>query len=293
MTLPYDPATDLQAYAHPERLVTQEWIDAHRDEPALVLLESNEDVLLYSTGHIRGAHKIDWHTDLNDPVTRDFVGPDAFTALARRLGITADSTIVLYGDRNNWWAAYALWVFTLYGLRDVRLLDGGRDHWVAEGRELTREVPPTPTPSDYVAPDRDDRTVRAFASDVLRHGDRPLIDVRTLAEFSGETTFIPDHPLEGTLRGGHVPGAVNVPWATAARPDGRFRPRAELDALYRDQREIAPDDDVIVYCRIGERSAHTWFVLTHLLGLQNVRNYDGSWAEWGNLVRVPIALGDD
>jgi len=291
MTLPTDTAPELQGYAHPERLVTPEWLDANVGSEELVLLESNEDVLLYETGHIAGAHKIDWHTDLNDPVIRDFIDAQTFTALASRLGITPSSTVVIYGDRNNWWAAYALWVFTLFGHADVRLLNGGRDYWASQGRPFTIAAPAAPTPSAYPTVTRDDTTVRAFAADVLDHGGCPLIDVRSPAEYSGEITFVAGYPLEGTLQGGHVPGAVNVPWATAALPDGRFRGREELDSLYTAERELDPDDDIIVYCRIGERSAHSWFVLTFLLGFRHVRNYDGSWAEWGNLVRAPIERG--
>ena len=288
MTLPADPTAELQDYAHPERLVTAPWLIAHQHHANLVVLESNEDVLLYETGHIPGAHKIDWHTDLNDPVMRDFVDGSAFQALVQRLGITPETTVVIYGDRNNWWAAYALWVFTLFGHADVRLLNGGRDYWVSQEWPLTTELPERPMPSAYPLAERDDHTVRAFASDVLAHEGNPLIDVRSPAEYSGEVTFMPGYPLEGTLRGGHVPGSVNIPWASAGRPDGQFRGRDELDGIYTGALNLSPDDDIIVYCRIGERSAHTWFVLTHLLGMRNVRNYDGSWAEWGNLVRVPI-----
>lgn len=288
MTLPADPAPELQGYAHPERLVTPEWLTANLGSEDLVLLESNEDVLLYETGHIAGAHKIDWHTDLNDPVIRDFIDGPAFAALVSRLGITPNSTVVIYGDRNNWWAAYALWVFTLFGHADVRLLNGGRDYWASQGRALTTATSAAPAPSEYRVVTRDDTTVRAFAAAVLGHDARPLIDVRSPGEFSGEVTIVAGYPLEGTLRGGHVPGAINVPWATAALPDGRFRAREELDSLYTQERDLEPADDIIVYCRIGERSAHSWFVLTHLLGFDHVRNYDGSWAEWGNLVRAPI-----
>lgn len=293
MSLPLDPAEELQKYAHPERLVTAEWLQGRLGSDDFVLLESNEDVLLYETGHIVGAHKIDWHTDLNDPVMRDFIDGVAFAALASKLGITPDTTVIIYGDRNNWWAAYALWVFTLFGHRDVRLLDGGRDYWVASGRELTRERPAAPAPSGYPIIARDDETVRAFSADVLAHGDLPLIDVRSVPEFVGDVTVMEGYPLEGTMKGGHVPGARNVPWATAAREDARFRPREELDVIYQERLGLEADSDVIVYCRIGERSAHTWFVLTHLLGIDRVRNYDGSWAEWGNLVRMPIALGPE
>ena len=285
-----DPAEKLRAYAHPERLVTTGWLAEHLEDPNLVVAESDEDVLLYETGHIPGAVKLDWHTDLNDPVARDFVHGERFAALLSSKGIARDTTVVIYGDKSNWWAAYALWVFTLFGHADVRLLDGGRDKWIAEGRQLTTEVP-SPTPTDYPVVARDDRTVRAFKEDVLAHLGSPLIDVRSPEEYSGERTTAPAYPEESALRAGHIPTAQSVPWGKAAAEDGTFRSAAELDALYRDGAGLGDADDVIAYCRIGERSAHTWFVLTHLLGLPKVRNYDGSWTEWGSAVRVPIVTG--
>ena len=290
MAAEFDAAPKLAEYAHPERLVTTEWLAAHLGEPGLVVVESDEDVLLYETGHIPGAVKIDWHTDLNDPVVRDYVDGEQFAALLGSKGISRDTTVVIYGDKNNWWAAYALWVFTLFGHDDVRLLDGGRDLWIAEGRELTT-VAPEVTLVEYPVVERDDRAVRAFKDDVLAHLGNPLVDVRSPEEYSGERTTAPAYPEEGALRAGHIPTAASVPWARAAAGDGTFKTRAELDAIYRDEVGLEDGDDVIAYCRIGERSSHTWFVLTHLLGFEKVRNYDGSWTEWGSAVRVPIVTG--
>jgi thiosulfate/3-mercaptopyruvate sulfurtransferase len=285
----HDPAEKLRQYAHPERLVTTEWLAAHLGHPDLVVAESDEDVLLYDTGHIPGAVKIDWHADLNDPVARDYVDGEGFARLMSEKGVRRDTTLVFYGDNFNWWAAYALWVCSLFGHPDVRLLDGGRQKWVAEGRELTTDVP-TPTPTDYAVVPRDDAAIRAFKEDVLAQIGSPgrLVDVRSPGEYSGEMTHMPDYPQEGAIRGGHVPTAVNVPWKRAANDDGTFKSAEELRAIYLEEQGLSPDDDVIAYCRIGERSSHTWFVLTHLLGLPRVRNYDGSWVEWGNAVRVPI-----
>lgn len=287
-----DPSEKFQAYAHPERLVSTAWLEQHLNDPGLVVVESDEDVLLYETGHIPGAVKIDWHTDLNDPVVRDYIEGEAFAELMGRHGITRDTTIVLYGDRSNWWAAYALWVFTLFGHPDVRLLDGGRDRWIAEGRALTTERPARER-VDYPVVARDDSAIRAFKEDVLAHFGKPLIDVRSPEEYSGERTHMPAYPDEGALRGGHIPTARSVPWARAANEDGTFRSAEELAAIYREDAAIGDADDVVAYCRIGERSSHTWFVLTHLLGVPRVRNYDGSWTEWGSAVRVPIATGSE
>ena len=279
-------------YAHPERLVSTDWLAAHLHDDGVVVVESDEDVLLYETGHIDGAVKIDWHTDLNDPVTRDYVDGPAFAALLGGLGIARDAPVVIYGDKSNWWAAYALWVFTLFGHEDVRLLDGGRAKWIAEDRPLTRERPQRPA-VDYPVVERDDTGVRAFKEDVLGHFGAPLIDVRSPLEYAGERTTAPEYPEESALRAGHIPTAQNVPWAKAAAEDGTFRSRAELEAIYPDGAGLRPGDDVIAYCRIGERSSHTWFVLTHLLGYDHVRNYDGSWTEWGSAVRVPIVQGEE
>ena len=286
MTL-LDTNPRLAQYAHPERLVTTDWLAAHLGEPDIVVVESDEDILLYETGHIPGAVKVDWHTELNDPVTRDYVGAQQFAALMSAKGIARDSTVVIYGDKSNWWAAYALWVFSLFGHDDVRLLDGGRTKWVAEGRPMTTDVPVRQA-TNYPVVARNDAAIRAFREDVLAHLGGPLIDVRSPDEFSGKLLHMANYPQEGALRGGHIPGARNVPWARATNEDGTFKSRAELEALYRDEIGLKPEDDVIVYCRIGERSSHTWFALTHLLGYDAVRNYDGSWTEWGNSVRVPI-----
>ncbi|MFC3275915.1 sulfurtransferase [Agromyces mediolanus] len=291
MSVAFDPAEKFAEYAHPERLVSTEWLAERLGEPGLVVVESDEDVLLYETGHIPGAVKIDWHTELNDPVVRDYLDGEQFAALLGSKGIARDSTVVIYGDKNNWWAAYALWVFTLFGHEDVRLLDGGRDLWIAEGRELTT-APPEVTPVEYPVVERDDTVVRAFKEDVLAHLGRPLIDVRSPEEYSGERTTAPAYPEEGALRAGHIPTAASVPWARAAASDGTFRSRSELDAIYRDEVGLEDDDEIVAYCRIGERSSHTWFVLTHLLGFEHVRNYDGSWTEWGSAVRVPIVTGE-
>ncbi|CAB4908707.1 unannotated protein [freshwater metagenome] len=290
MPVPTDSNAMFADYAHPDRLVSTEWLSAHLGTPGLRVVESDEDVLLYDVGHIPGAVKIDWHLDLNDPVTRDYIDGEQFSKLMSRKGISRDDTIVVYGDKSNWWAAYALWVFTLFGHQDVRLLDGGRDAWLSENRDTTLDVPEF-SATDYPVVERNDAPIRAFASDVLGAlGSVPLIDVRSPAEYTGERTHMPDYPEEGALRGGHIPTAVSIPWAKAAAPDGRFRSRAELDEIYA---ETSATDEVIAYCRIGERSSHTWFVLTHLLGYESVRNYDGSWTEWGNAVRVPIARGEE
>jgi thiosulfate/3-mercaptopyruvate sulfurtransferase len=279
-------------YSEPGRLVTGDWLQARLDEPGLVVVESDEDVLLYETGHIPGAVKVDWHTELNDPVVRDYVDGEGFARLLSSKGISRDDTVVIYGDKNNWWAAYALWVFSLFGHEDVRLLDGGRDKWIAEGRPITTQPAGRPT-TEYPVVERDDSTLRAYKDDVLAHLGKPLIDVRSPEEYDGSRTSAPAYPEEGALRAGHIPTARSVPWARAVAEDGGFKPRAELDAIYRDEVGLRDDDEIVAYCRIGERSSHTWFVLQHLLGFDRVRNYDGSWTEWGSAVRVPIATGAD
>ena len=297
MTVPVDQTPALQEYAHPEKLVTTQWLAdrlAEGRSSNLVVVESDEDVLLYETGHIPTAVKIDWHLDLNDQVTRDYVDGEGFAKLMDASGITRDTTIVVYGDKSNWWAAYALWVFELFGHADVRLLDGGRAAWQAEGREMTTSTDDVPAATDgYPIIERDDAPIRAYREDVLGFLGGPLIDVRSPQEYSGERTHMPDYPQEGTVRGGHIPTARSVPWARAAAEDGRFRSRAELTAIYQEELGFETSAATIVYCRIGERSAHTWFVLTYLLGFENVRNYDGSWTEWGNGVRLPIAQGTE
>ncbi len=276
-------------YAHPEVLVDTGWVADHLNDPKVRLVESDEDLLLYDQGHIPGAVKIDWVADLNDSVVRDYLNREQFEQLMASKGISNDTTVVFYGDKNNWWATYALWVFKLFGHEDARIMNGGRTKWIAEGREMTREVPSYPK-ATYKAPERDDQTIRAFRDQVRQHLDKKdgaLVDVRSPQEFSGERTHMPEYPQEGTLRGGHIPTAANIPWAKAVKEDATFKSPEELRELYEGQ-GVTPDKDVISYCRIGERSSHTWFVLKYLLGYPNVRNYDGSWTEWGNGVGLPI-----
>jgi thiosulfate/3-mercaptopyruvate sulfurtransferase len=278
------------AFANPDVLVTTQWVADHlSDTDSVRLVESNEDVLLYSTGHIPNAVHIDWVADLNDAIRRDYLNEDQFAALMARNGIRNDMTVVFYGDKNNWWATYAFWVFKLFGHEDCRIMDGGRQKWIAEGREQTKKKPSFAETS-YTPAARTDYKIRAFRDQVLQHvmADQPLVDVRSPQEFSGELLHMPGSPQEGALRGGHIKGAVNVPWSKAVAEDGTFRPVGELRELYEAAQGLSPQDNVIAYCRIGERSSHTWFVLTYLLGYPNVRNYDGSWTEWGNLVGVPI-----
>jgi thiosulfate/3-mercaptopyruvate sulfurtransferase len=279
-----------RGYAHPEVLVSTEWVAEHLDDPSVRLLESNEDLLLYDTGHIPGAVKIDWVSDLNDPVVRDYLTPEAMQRLLRAKGINRDTTVVFYGDRNNWWATYAFWVFRLFGIENLKIMDGGRQRWVDEGRPLVTEVP-TCAPGNLTVGDRKDAPIRALRDEVLAHlrAGRKLVDVRSPEEFRGERLHMPDFPNEGAVRGGHIPGAKNVPWARAVDPETHtFKSADELRAIYEKEQGLSRADDVVAYCRIGERSSHTWFVLTYLLGYPTVRNYDGSWTEWGNSVRLPI-----
>ena len=281
---------DERGYANSAVLVSTQWVVEHLNDPAVRVVESNEDPLLYRYGHIPGAVEVDWVRDLNDPLRRDYLDREGFERLASRIGITPETTVVFYGDQSNWWATYALWVFRLFGHTRSRIMDGGRLKWEREGRPLTREAAAV-APSVYRAPERDDARIRAFRDDVLRHvgAGLALVDVRSPEEYSGERLHMEGYPNEGALRGGHIPGARNIPWARAVDPeDGTFLPVGALRRIYEDEAGLHPDDDVIVYCRIGERSSHTWFVLTHLLGFSSVRNYDGSWTEWGNLVRVPV-----
>jgi len=282
------------SYANPDRLVTTEWVAQHLEDDGIRIVESNEDVLLYDTGHIPGAVHIDWRADLQDQTVRDYISPEDFAELCKRNGIAPDTTVVFYGDKSNWWACYALWAFQLYGHEDVRVMDGGRDKWIAEGREVTREKPRV-APTDYpVPPKRRDDEIRAFFDDALAHSTKalPLVDVRSPGEFRGEITHMPEYPQEGVLRGGHVPGAKSVPWKRAVNDDSTFKSAEELRAIYEGEIGLQPGDDIVAYCRIGERSSHTWFVLKYLLGYERVRNYDGSWTEWGNRVRAPIEKGD-
>jgi thiosulfate/3-mercaptopyruvate sulfurtransferase len=284
-----DSREKYSGYANPEKLVSTAWVAEHIDDPSVVVVESDEDVLLYDTGHIPGAVKIDWHTDLNHPVVRDYLDPKAFAELLSKKGIGPDHTVVFYGDNFNWWAAYALWVFQLFGHPDTRLMDGGRKKWIAEGRALTLDVTARP-PAKYPIPERHDSPIRAFRDQVVAHLEKGgrLVDVRSPEEYSGVLLHMPDYPQEGALRGGHIPGAANVPWKRAANEDGTFKEVGELRAIYGTEVGLRQEEEVIAYCRIGERSSHTWFVLTYLLGFTNVRNYDGSWTEWGNLVGAPI-----
>ncbi len=284
--------TDITArgYAHPEVLVSTDWVAEHQHDANVRIVESNEDPLLYPSGHIPGAVQVDWTTDLNDPLRRDYLNKQGFEALMSRVGISPNTTVVFYGDKNNWWATYAFWVFQLFGHANAKVMDGGRAKWEREGRPMTREVPQYPA-TRYTAPERNDREIRAFRDQVLAHqqAGKPLIDVRSPAEFSGEKLHMPEYPQEGALRGGHIPGAKNVPWGKAIDPDdSTFKSADELRQIYEQEQGLKPDQDVIAYCRIGERSSHSWFVLKYLLGYDNVRNYDGSWTEWGNLVNVPI-----
>ncbi len=279
-------------YAHPEALVDTQWVADHLNDPKVRLVEADEDVLLYETGHIPGAVKLDWHVDVQDPLRRDFVDKAAFEALASRYGIANDTTVVFYGDRNNWYAAYSFWLFRMYGHQDLRLMNGGRTKWEAEGRPYTKDVPQYAA-TQYQAKDAD-QNIRAFRRQIESRLEQPdnatvnaLVDVRSPDEYSGKLLHMVNYPQEGATRGGHIPGAQSIPWAQAAREDGTFKSPDELQQLY-GGKGVTPDKHVITYCRIGERSAHTWFVLTQLLGYPDVRNYDGSWTEWGNLVGAPI-----
>ena len=277
-------------YANPDKLVSADWLAEHLSDDNLRVVESNEDLLLYDMGHIPGAVHIDWRRDLNDQVERDYVDPEGFAEVCGRNGIGPDTTVVFYGDKSNWWACYALWVFNLFGHTNTKILDGGRDKWISDGRELTKETP-SHEAVDYPVPaERDDAADRAFYADTLAHmqAGLPLVDVRSPGEFSGEVTHMPEYPQEGVLRGGHIPGANSCPWSTAANEDGTFKTAEELRAIYTEGLGLGDADQIVAYCRIGERSSHTWFVLKYLLGYQNVRNYDGSWTEWGNMVRSPI-----
>lgn len=281
---------DNRGYVHPEMLVSTDWVAEHLNDANVRIVESNEDPLLYPSGHIPGAVQVDWTTDLNDPLRRDYLHKDGFEKLMSRIGVTPETTVVFYGDKNNWWACYALWVFHLFGHTNARIVDGGRLKWEQEGREMTRDVPAYPA-TQYTAKNRDDSQIRAFRDEVLKHveANLPLVDVRSPPEYRGELLHMPNYPNEGALRGGHIPGAKNIPWSQAANPEnGTFKTADELRAIYEQAQGLKADDDIIAYCRIGERSSHTWFVLTYLLGYKNVRNYDGSWTEWGNLVNVPI-----
>ncbi len=280
-------------YAHPEMLVSTDWVDKNRSQTdAIRIVESDEDVLLYETGHVPEAVKIDWTNDLNDPVIRDYINAERFEQVCSQNGIGNDTTVVFYGDKNNWWACYAFWVFKLFGHEKCLIMNGGRGKWQAEGRPMPSDKPTYPAKPYKVK--NPNPGIRAFQDEVLEHikTKKPLVDVRSPGEFKGEITHMPDYPQEGVLRGGHIPGASSVPWARAANEDGTFKSREDLEKIYQQEQGLKPNDDVIAYCRIGERSSHTWFVLKYLLGFEKVRNYDGSWTEWGNSVRVPIEKGE-
>jgi thiosulfate/3-mercaptopyruvate sulfurtransferase len=272
-------------------LVSTEWLAEHLDDDDVVVAEVDETPDLYDEGHIPGAVKLHWRDDLQDPVERDLVDGETFARLLGERGIGNDTTVVLYGDKNNWFAAYAYWYLKIYGHADVRILDGGRQKWIDEGREMTAETP-SPTPKSYSAGERDE-SIRAYRDEVrewVDAGAQALVDVRSPAEYAGDLIAPPGYEQEGAQRAGHIPTAVSVPWASAVRDDGTFKSADELRELY-GGKGVTADRDVTAYCRIGERSAHTWFVLRELLGYENVRNYDGSWTEWGNLVDVPIEKG--
>jgi thiosulfate/3-mercaptopyruvate sulfurtransferase len=278
----------MTTYAHPQYLVETDWVADHLTDRAVRLVESNEDPLLYDMGHIPGAVKVDWFTSLQHSLRRDFLTKTEFETLCGKLGIANDTLVVFYGDKSNWFACYSLWLFQYYGHQKVAIMNGGRLKWEQEGRPWTRELPTYPVVT-YTAKEAD-RAIRAFRDDVFKHleGNGPLVDVRSPKEYSGELLHMPNYPQEGAMRGGHIPGAVSIPWSQAVtETDSTFKPAAALRELYQ-TKGISGERDVIAYCRIGERSSHTWFVLTYLLGYQNVKNYDGSWTEWGNLVGAPI-----
>jgi thiosulfate/3-mercaptopyruvate sulfurtransferase len=279
-----------RGYAHPDVLVSTDWVAEHLSDPSIRLIESNEDTLLYAAGHIPGAVHVDWTSDLNDQIRRDYITREGFEALMSRIGATPDTTVVFYGDKNNWWACYAFWVFQLFGHTKAKVMDGGRVKWQKENRPLIRDVPSL-APVRYTAQERADARHRAFRDEVMTHVQArgQLVDVRSPEEYSGTRMHMPDYPNEGALRGGHIPGAKSIPWAKAINPDdGTFKTADELRTLYCDDNRLDKGAPTIAYCRIGERSSHSWFALKYLLGFENVRNYDGSWTEWGNMVNVPI-----
>ena len=276
------------SYAHPEYLVDTQWVADHSKDADVRIVESDEDPLLYATGHVPGAVQLDWFSTLQHPLRRDFLTKEKFEEINSSLGIGNDTTVVFYGDKSNWFACYALWLFQYYGHRNVRIMNGGRAKWEKENRPLVKDVPSYPRAA-YKAKEAD-ASIRAFRDEVLKQSNskKPLVDVRSPKEYSGELLHMPNYPQEGATRGGHIPGAVSIPWSQAVNEaDSTFKSPEELRALY-EGKGIKPNGEVIAYCRIGERSSLTWFVLKYLLGYPKVKNYDGSWTEWGNLVNAPI-----
>ena len=274
-------------YAHPEVLVDTNWVDQHKNDPKVRVAEVDYDPTAnYTLGHVPGSVLIDWKADINDPLTRNIVTKQACESLLQRVGVNDDTTLVLYGDFNNWFAAFAFWVFKYYGYKDVRLMNGGRKKWLEEDKPVTKDIP-SYAKGNFKAsePDSSIRVFLRYVRDTL--GSKILVDVRGPKEFTGEILAPPEYPTEHAQRGGHIPGAVNIPWAQAVNEDGTFKSADELQKLYQ-SKGVAADKEVISYCRIGERSSHTWFVLKYLLGYPNVKNYDGSWTEWGNMIDNPI-----
>ena len=279
-----------RGYRHPDALVSTEWVAAHASDPNVRIVESNEDTLLYASGHVPGAVHVDWTADLNDQLRRDYIERAGFEKLMAKIGVTPDTTVVFYGDKNNWWACYAFWVFQLFGHTKAHVMDGGRLKWQKEGRAWSTDTPSYPA-TTYKAPERDDVKNRILRDEVIQYQKKggQFVDVRSPEEYAGTRMHMPEYPNEGAIRGGHIPSAKSIPWAKAINPDdGTFKTADELTALYVKEKGLDGAKDIVAYCRIGERSSHTWFALTYLLGFDKVRNYDGSWTEWGNLVGVPI-----
>jgi thiosulfate/3-mercaptopyruvate sulfurtransferase len=279
------------SYVHPEYLVETDWVAARLNDPSIRIVESDEDPLLYAIGHIPGAVQVDWFSTLQHPLRRDFLTREKFEEVASKLGISNDTTVIFYGDKSNWFACYALWLFQYYGHKNVRIMNGGRLKWEKEGRPFVKDVT-SYQPTTYRAK-KADKSIRAFRDEVLKQSNakKPLVDVRSPKEYSGELISMPNYPQEGATRGGHIPGAANIPWSQAVKEPGvddTFKSSEDLHALYEGKGIKSDGGEVIAYCRIGERSSLTWFVLKYLLGYPNVKNYDGSWTEWGNLVDAPI-----
>ncbi len=279
----------ISEYKMPDVVVSTEWVANNLHNNKIRIIESNEDSLLYFAGHIPGSVEVDWQADLNDQLRRDYLDQEKFASLMSKIGVTNDTTVIFYGDKSNWWACYSFWVFHLFGHTKAKIMDGGKNKWQLENKPLTKDKSNYPK-SVYNAPKRDDTKIRAFREQVLQHINqkKKFVDVRSPGEYTGEKLHMDGYPQEGALRGGHIPGAKSVPWSRAVNEDGSFKSYAQLTDIYQKEQGLKPTDDVIAYCRIGERSSHTWFVLTYLLGFKNVKNYDGSWTEWGNLVGVPI-----